>query len=131
MSGEREAWTDDHHARVRALCAAATPEPWEWDAGDTGADASIPYCDVFKDAGNIIIASVNDRIEGGRKNAAFIAAARTELPAALDEIEARGKEIERLRAEQASALETVRHANEDCRRLTARVAELERDEGGS
>jgi len=63
----------------------ATPGPWEWDAGDVGEAYSVPYSDVFVDAGNTIIASFNDGIPEGRANACLIAAA-PDLYAALDEL---------------------------------------------
>lgn len=65
-----------------------TPGPWEWDAGDIGAEYSVPYSDIFKDAGEIIIASFNDNIPEGRANARLIAAA-PDLLEALEDI-ARG-----------------------------------------
>lgn len=57
--------------------AKPTPGPWEWDAGDIGQDYPAPYCNVFVDAGNLIIAQVNDRFsrEIGHANARLIAAA--------------------------------------------------------
>lgn len=62
---------------LRAICDAASPGPWE--ASDTNAIETedgclIGYCGGAAD-------------DGLKADAAFIAAARTALPAALDELE--------------------------------------------
>lgn len=62
-----------------------TPGPWEWDAGDAGAEFSAPYSTVSVDGGNIIIAEINHYIPEGRANAQLISAA-PELLEALEKI---------------------------------------------
>lgn len=76
-----------------ALCHEATPGPWRWQWQSPGGcrilwphspeDASRSVARVFCDI-----------------DAQFIAAARTLLPAALDELQAAREEIERLRADR-------------------------------
>lgn len=66
-----------------------TPGPWNWDAGDIGAEASQPYCNVFTDD-ETIIATVNDRFnrQQGRANARLMAAAPELVEALADAVEA-------------------------------------------
>ena len=64
-------------AQQRALCNAATPGPWE-----------SKHYGRYEDHDECCIALPDDSIEPSKyENADFIAAARTALPAALDEIE--------------------------------------------
>ena len=49
-----------------------TPTPWECDWGTIPPDGPGTYCDVYTDGGDTIIARVNDCIERGHANAAFI-----------------------------------------------------------
>ena len=71
-------------ASLRAVCAAATPGPWNDRRHADGGD-------VFGCCAHVDTPSTQGRrslLEGlTRADAAFIAAARTALPAALDEIE--------------------------------------------
>ena len=71
-------------ASLRALCAAATPGPWNDRRHADGGD-------VFGCCAHVDTPSTQggrSLLEGlTRADAAFIAAARTALPAALDEIE--------------------------------------------
>ncbi|CAA2139527.1 hypothetical protein [Hyphomicrobium sp. ghe19] len=39
---------------------AFTPGPWKWDAGDVGQDYAVPYCDVYADDRDAVIASVSN-----------------------------------------------------------------------
>lgn len=85
--------TADEIARLRALCEKATPGPWR--TGNASAD------DFWHGKGSILhdekvlfVGNVNFDLAA---DAAFIAAARTALPSALDE-------IERLRSAQAKAM---------------------------
>lgn len=74
-------------ATLRALAEAATKGPWEaYTVPQTRTEA--PYIAVEVGETEVRIA----RFEGGHYDAAFIAAARTAVPALLDE-------VERLRAE--------------------------------
>lgn len=76
-------WTKDRHAAARKACEAATSGPWEWDGKpwDYPHDQEAPWLRCSHGA------VVNGEIECGEHDASFIAAARTDLPAALDEIE--------------------------------------------
>jgi hypothetical protein len=78
-------WTPERIAADRALCDAATVGPW----GKHGSTVVNPAGDA--ELGNWFICGprwMPDRD--------FIIAARTELPATLDEIERQAKEIDRL-----------------------------------
>ncbi len=61
---------------LRLLLEKATSGKWEWDHGDVGTDHSEPYCTIYKDGGDLIIAEVNDKFstEEGHANAALIVA---------------------------------------------------------
>lgn len=99
--------TPEERQAARARCEAATPGPWEkYDQNDGmemvfGAlwcianDAYMNPPDEDSDdpweAVDIMIAT------GIEADADFIAAARTDLPAALDALDAKDAEIERLR----------------------------------
>ena len=69
--------TADEIAKLRELCANATPGPWGCGFSNRGRIMSS----------NEEICSVWSSEETHDANAAFIAAARKALPAALDEIE--------------------------------------------
>jgi hypothetical protein len=86
--------TPERIAELRELCEMATPGPWSFeclDAGDDEDDASGGCWQVPEPL--VTPSSDGDYLNG--RNAWFIAAARTALPEALDE-------IERLRAEVAA-----------------------------
>lgn len=72
--------TDDDIKRLRGLCAAATAGPWRWEL--TYNNAGLPLADFAIPGHN-----GGGVVEMLAVDAALIAAARTALPAALDEIE--------------------------------------------
>lgn len=82
--------TEDEVTRLRALCNAATPEPWLF----SGFDARDREGKVVDVEGNTVLSlppgvrSPGDDIvfDGNVDDLHFAAAARTALPAALDEI---------------------------------------------
>lgn len=53
-----------------------TPSPWRFTQGDAGVDYSEPYCQVFADDGEFVIADINDKLcrETGKANGQLIAA---------------------------------------------------------
>lgn len=121
--------------KLRALCETATPGPW-----DTRAERNCPRAIVI--AGTEQIADAGEHTHWTDKqcarNAAFIAAARSALPAALDEIAQLCEERDELRASRASVVNEpfvslVEHqravANAvDCdRKHAAQIAGLESD----
>lgn len=87
--------TPEWIAEMRKVCEAATPGPW--NASDYASVLAFTDAEVCQRAND------NDM--------AFIAAARTALPAALDALEAAQKEIARLTAERDAA---VHDLNFDC-----------------
>lgn len=52
-----------------------TAGPWAWDSGVIPPDGPGRYADIYRDGGDLIIASFNDQIPEGRANARLIAAA--------------------------------------------------------
>lgn len=97
------------------IAAQHTPGPWEWDCGVIPPDGPDRYADIYKDGGELIIATFNDAIPEGRANASLIAAA-PDLLAALREIsgliesgEVYGTEINRI-CHAAITKAEVRHA---------------------
>lgn len=89
--------TNEEIARLRALCEKATPGPWKqsWMWVDKH---SMPMC-VEQDDGSgdgPAVCRVDEYDERGPADAEFIAAARTALPAALDEIERMRGVLERI-----------------------------------
>ena len=75
---------------LRLLLEKATSGKWEWDHGDVGTDHSEPYCTIYKDGGDLIIAEVNDKFstEEGHANAALIVALHNCAPELLAVAEA-------------------------------------------
>jgi len=67
----------DAPSRAEQSDAAAkhTPGPWEWDCGIIPPDGPGRYADIYKDGGDLIIATFNDQIAEGHANARLIAAA--------------------------------------------------------
>ena len=113
--------TDDEIKQARALCEAATLGPWsETESGNTIDEDRFSY---VMDANGMSVSRMAWHGQG-KRNAAFIAAARTLLPKALDEIErlkAYSKMLadDRLRAcdvaEDAGRKAGMRAAAEICR----------------
>ena len=84
--------TREERERLRRLCLAATPGPWETDGHPSTADVSGP-------GGRHTIATVwLGEDERGPANAAFIAAARSAVPALLDALEEAEADRDRERA---------------------------------
>lgn len=81
-------WTKDRHAAARKACEAATKGPW-FHASSRDIDNGS-YCVVFQDdddgATTHYVRSFAES-DAVIENCRFIATARTDLPAALDEIE--------------------------------------------
>lgn len=109
--------TDDDFKRLRDLASAATPGPWKFDGIDifqlTDAGKGYPL-DRYEDSRDVAVGRCqtcgtrDDAIED--VDAAFIAAARSAVPALLDE-------IERLHTRKDWPFEAAHHdehhANED------------------
>lgn len=101
-------------AEIRARAEAATPGPWctdDWEIY-TGTEY-LPWSSLW--IGETCRA---DDCHGSRDDAAFIAAARTDVPALL-------AEVERLRAALGTATDEVAERDAEIGRWSARVAELE------
>lgn len=80
-------WTKDRHAAARKACDAATSGPW-FHASSHNCD-DVSYCVVLQDGDDGVTHYVRSFAESDAvpENCRFIAAARTDLPDALDEIE--------------------------------------------
>lgn len=96
-------WTPEKLAEARALCEAATPGEWKWEDWQTpfsegGTEGPNKFTltappgthdrgpsEMFPDMRNDLLYDEEHKIS--ENDRAFIAAARTMLPAALDEIE--------------------------------------------
>ena len=98
--------TSTDRAAMRRLAEQATPGPWlvfhDLHIVDLHIDSDIP---IVHWAG---FDSSGQTIKQQKKNAKFIAAARTFVPAALDALDAAEREIERLRARLDNALLLLR-----------------------
>lgn len=91
--------TPEQKAEIRARADASTPGPWHWNL--PGQCCSGGYC--CDDAG------LHEVDYFYRVEMAFIAAARTDIPDLLDDIERLEAEVERLRAKVAEASRCYRH----------------------
>ena len=86
-------WTKERHARMQALCDAATPGEWVADGTIVRFPSSERIIDAIKNRREIQCVKICDCTneiyigDDAISNAAFIAAARSGLPAALREIE--------------------------------------------
>lgn len=106
----------DLHADL-AICNAATPGPWLYDAGD--------IVSVELDYESVDLLNPYD----GAKDARFIAAARTGWPHAIERAMAAEAEVERLRGNcQAlfdALMEALKHVpgewSEECHEIVARL----------
>lgn len=80
-------WTPKRHAAARKACEAATSGPW-WHAHSGNFD-DVSFCVVLQDGVDDVTHYVRSEAESDAvsENCQFIAIARTDLPAALDEIE--------------------------------------------
>ena len=89
-------------AQLRALEAAATPGPWKHDLDKDGRRSQrIESADVVRMDNGAVVASLHITAwkQGGRNaspDAAFIAAARTAVPALLAEVERLQAALKRL-----------------------------------
>lgn len=95
------AMTPDETKAARALCEAATRGPW---IVERDADA----CEAVHGAGGVITCIVEDPRD--KADAAFIAAARTGWPAALDEIKRLRAALTEYEAEPAHAFRVLTRA---------------------
>lgn len=87
--------TTEEIARLRALCEKATEAPWSYYAAD---EATPSRADIVYSGGHpTFTGSFSVGEMHHPKDRAFIAAARTALPAVLDEIERLQRALERLR----------------------------------
>lgn len=74
-------------AEWERLASAATPGPWDWDAGDIGNEYSAPYCGVFvANDEDTLIYELRANSKRAKDDAAFIAAARQALPELIAEV---------------------------------------------
>ena len=114
-------------AGLRALAEKATPGPWGLD-GEPGGDLCTDDCEVggFVDGRPVVLLRVNVR-RGGMANAAFIAAARSAVPALCDRVEELERENAYLRACEEALIEAKRQRDEksyEARRLSEENARL-------
>ena len=93
--------TNDELEAVRARAAKATPGPWEADHGCAKGYGPAAWATVVAPDGKVLFDTINGghvlltdpdyegewRDETGDLNATFIAHARTDIPALLDEVE--------------------------------------------
>ncbi len=113
-------WTPELAKEMRKRCEAATPGPLEADVDyfsdeDDGIMAVVDNHDssLFFLSATEIAPRGDDSWEKTKasqqyKDAVFFAHARTDLPAALDRVEAQEDEIERLRTALATYVSAVR-----------------------
>lgn len=135
--------TDADIKRLRALCEAATPGPWTAQTVcDTDSDDWCAVGPTHLYADDDPAVDDGDPHPAAEADAAFIAAARTALPALLDEVEglrAEGKETqhdkeqavlvfrkdrdrsEKLRDEALLALDTAQAERDDARRIARQL----------
>jgi len=105
-------WTQDRHAAARRACEAASEGPWRWKWVCTSVGLTTNWIGEILNGSGRTVPSGYHATKGGKcpdkphGDAAFCAAARTDLPDALDE-------IERLRGLVQSLATTGRHG-EDC-----------------
>lgn len=95
---------------ARARCDAATPGPWKWETtNDYHALVQVGGLNILDVDGY----EGEGGYEGDVPDEDFIAHARTDLPAALDELDAKDAEIERLREqlEEATQLSAITNLN--------------------
>lgn len=94
---------------LRELCDKATPGPWEQSHAGTGRNGKFIIDEYFVRASEpddvSVAADIIDPVSGqpSEANAAFIAAARTSVPALLDALEASEADVAELRALDAEA----------------------------
>ena len=106
-------FTLEQEVRLRKLCNAATPGPWQMNQLEHDIWIETPDCGDGEPCS--ICTMSNDQYDQSA-DAAFIAEARTALPAALDTIEELWKEIAELR-ETITRLKMLARTRcrEDCR----------------
>ena len=86
--------TRKQELKLRKLCNAATPEPWQMNQLEHDIWIETPDCG---DGESCTICTISNDQYDQSADAAFIAEARTALPAALDTIEELRKEIAELK----------------------------------
>jgi uncharacterized small protein (DUF1192 family) len=143
------AWTEERHREARARCVKATPGPWIYGMG-----TSVVLCETGILDANLEAVLVNCGRGSGtetQEDGEFIAASRTDLPDALDEIERLQRqpdrdealmgvqdkvivvlqdEIERLKADKVVLLASERLNREESQHWASKYADAlaERDE---
>lgn len=110
--------TNDELEAVRARAAKATPGPWEADHGCAKGYGPDAWATVVAPEGKVLFDTINGghvlltdpdyegewRDETGDLNATFIAHARTDIPALLDEVERLQHDVDRAREAQGELL---------------------------
>lgn len=123
--------TNDEAKAAKARAEAATPGPWKNTSGNGSGSVSAPTegCAVYVNAGAFADAGT---VRRWKRDAAFIAAARTDVPALVDDLlEARaGKALALEAFEKGHALvAALEHDNADLRvRLDAALRCLSMDD---
>ena len=86
MTTDREPITDEDLARMEAYCAAATPGPWVWERRVS--DISVFQPDAGGDLPLTVVFLEDTETAGYAvdEDMAFIAQARTDLPALVAEV---------------------------------------------
>lgn len=80
--------SDDQMAAIRALCDAATPGPWKWWTSCSWRRLKSDRAGVSLSVAEPFVASDgHPDLDIKEADQAFIAAARTAVPALLDEVE--------------------------------------------
>lgn len=120
----------DFSKRARAVCDAATEGPWQTDAAwDANVEASV----VFSESLPVAHARYLGGTTFAKRNADFIALARTALPEALDRLADADKKIADLATEYNDLVGERNQAQDERDRLRGEVERLRkrRSHGGS
>lgn len=105
-------WNQERHDAARARCEAATEGPWSAESHCTDAEADLTRADGWD-----LAVDPNGGNPFHRWDADFIAAARQDLPDALDE-------IERLRRESQSRLAAYCDISDEVESLRAQLSSM-------
>lgn len=116
--------TSDEIKRLRELANAATPGPWTHE--QTLTPSGEVHCDIVRTPGAATLAfdGYGGDADFYEHDAAFIAAARTALPALLDRCEAAEAEVERWQRETAGAKASRDYSREQYGTARAEIEDL-------